>query len=145
MAAVYAADRGLFLSPVFQWSLSLIYALAMVLAAYRQPRLPRFTATRNAFVAYVIVHACFSLYYYLLFEYFDASLAELQSELLIENARKYLEQRPGVAADDPALTFAPEKLRQTAGGAFLNFMQGTIFGAAFSFLLGYGLGRADAD
>ncbi len=144
MAAVYAADRSLFLSPLFQWSLGIVYLAAMILAAYRQPRLTRFHATRNAFVAYLLVSASFSLYYFLLFEYFDPTLVDLQSELMIENARQYLTQSPGVAADDPALTFAPSELRQTASGAFLTYAQGTIFGAAFSFLLGYALGRSSA-
>ena len=145
MAAVYAFDRRLFLSPLFQWSLGIYYLLAMVLAAYRAPRLPRMIATRNAVVAYVLVSGSFYLYYYLLFEVFDPELVTLQSELMIENARIYLEQKPGIAQDDPAVTFAPENLRQSIGGTFFNFAQGTIFGVAFSFLIGYALGRSDVS
>ncbi len=145
MAAVYATDRSVFLSPLFQWSLLIVYVIAMGLAAYRQPRLGRAIATRNAFVAYILVSACYSTYYFLIFEVFDPSLVDLQSELMIENARLYLTNAPGIAADDPALTFAPDRLRQTPGGAFLNFAQGMIYGAAFSFLLGYVLGRGEVS
>ena len=137
MAAVYSASPELFLLPPFQWSLLVVYLAAMVLASLRSPRLPRARAVRNALVAYLGVSACYYLYYYLLFEYFDPGLYELQSELMIENARRYLGQTPGSLADDPAVTFAPERLRQTAGGTFFSFAQSAIFGAAFSFLLGF--------
>lgn len=143
MASVYSASADLFLSPFFQWSLGIVYLAAMVLASLRSPKLPRAQAIRNAFVAYLFVSASYYVYYFLLFEYFDPTLVERQSALMIENARAYLEQTPGSAADDPAVLFAPERLRQTAGGTLFNFAQGAIFGAAFSFLLGFAVGRSD--
>lgn len=143
MAAVYSASAELFLSPMFQWSLGVVYLAAMVLASLRSPKLPRGRAVRNAFVAYLLVSASYYLYYFLLFEYFDPTLVERQSALMIENARAYLDQAPGSAADDPAVLFAPDRLRQTAGGTLFNFVQGAIFGAAFSFLLGFAVGRSN--
>ena len=143
MASVYAASPDLFLSPLFQWSLVFVYLAAMVLASLRSPRLPRMAAVRNALVAYLCVSACYYLYYYALFEFFAPELVERQSELMIENARRYLGQQPGAAADDPAVRFAPDELRPTAGGTFFSFAQGALFGAASSFLLGFLVGAPE--
>ena len=143
MAGVFAASPELFLSPLFQWSLAVVYLVAMLLASLRRPPLPRAQAVRNAFVAYLFVSASYYLYYYLLFEVFEPTLVERQSELLVENARRYLEASPGDLASDPAVIYAPERLRQTVGGTVFNFAQGAIFGAAFSFLLGVLVGARD--
>ena len=145
MAAVYSASPGLFLSPLFLWSLSIVYLATMLLASLRSPRLPRARAVRNAFVAYLFVSASYYAYYFLLLEYFDPALVELQSELMIESARRNLTQAPGSLADDPAVMYAPERLRQTVGSTLLTYAQGAIFGAAFSFLLGFLVGAPESD
>ena len=64
---------------------------------------------------------------------------------MIENHRRYIEQTPGSLADDPAVMYAPERLRQTLGGTVFSFAQSAIFGAAFSFLLGYLVGAPGED
>ena len=143
MAGVFAASPDLFLSPVFQWSLVIVYLVTMVLASLRRPPLPRMSAVRNAFVAYLCVSASYYLYYYLLFEVFEPELVERHSELLIENHRRYIAQAPGSLSDDPTVIYAPERLRQTIGGTVFSFAQGAIFGAAFSFLLGVLVGERD--
>lgn len=145
MAAVYSASPELFLLPPFQWSLLVVYLAAMVLASLRSPRLARARAVRNALVAYLGVSFCYYAYYFLLFEVFDPELYGLQSELMIENHRRYIEQAPGSLADDPAVMYAPERLRQTFGGTVFGFAQSAIFGAAFSFLLGFLVGRPGED
>lgn len=143
MAGVFAASPDLFLSPLFQWSLTVVYLAAMILASLRRPALPRARAIRHALVAYLFVSASYYLYYYLLFEVFEPTLVERQSELLVENARRYLGQSPGSAAEDPAVLYAPDRLRQTVSGTLFNFAQGAIFGAASSFLLGVLVGARD--
>lgn len=143
MAGVYASSPAIFLSPLFQWSLGVVYLAAMLLASLRNPKLPRARAVRNAFVAYLGVSVSYYLYYFLLFEYFDPDLVQLQSELMIDNARAYLESAPGIAGENPNVLFAPDKLRQSASGTVFSFAQGAIFGAAFSFLLGFGVGAGE--
>ena len=141
MSLVYRANPTVFLSPVFQWSLGIIYLAAMLVAGAGRPAYERSTATRRAFVAFALVSASYYLYYFLLLAVFDPSLVELQSELMIENARAFGLAKPGAAVDQPEVLYAVERLRPSVGGTFYSFVQGLLFGGALSFLIGYALGR----
>lgn len=143
MALVYSQSRAAFLSPVFQWSLTVIYLVAMILAALRRPPAPRIEAIRSALVCYLLASASYYLYTYLLYEAFDPELYELQSELMIANAERFQSGQPGRLADSPAVLYAPERLRYTLSGIAYNYAFGALSGAAVSFLLGTLLGRGD--
>ncbi len=141
MAAVYRESREAFLSPIFQWSLLVVYLVAMVLVLVRRPQLERMAATRTALITYMTVSACYYLYTYLLYEVFDPSLYELQSELMIENAERYATGTPGEAAETAKFKYAPERLHYTLGGIFYNYALGILSGAAVAFLLANLFGR----
>ncbi len=141
MFGVYQASPSTFLSPVFQWSLGIFYLVAMLLAAASRPAFDRWTATRRAFLAFAAVSACFYVYYFLLLRYFDPALVDLQSELMIENARLYGLTKPGASAEQPETLYAADRLRPTFGGSFYSYVQGLLFGGAISFLMGYAFGQ----
>ena len=140
MALVYSQSPSLFLSPIFQWSLLLIYGLAMAGSLLPRPQLSRFEATRTALVVFVIVSASYYLYTYLLYENFDPSLYELQSKLMIENAERFQTGTPGAFEETPAQLYSAERLRYTPGGILYNFAFGCLSGAAVAYLLGLVLG-----
>ena len=144
MFAVYSASPEAFLSPVFQWSLGIIYLAAMLLAAAGRPPYTRLGATRRAFVAFALVSVSYYGYYYLLLRHFDPDLVELQSRLMIDNARAHGLAEPGRAGDAPEVLYSPDRLRPTPGGTVFSFVQGLLFGGALSFSIGYLLGR-EAD
>ena len=140
MALVYSQSPALFLSPLFQWSLLLLYGVAMALSLLRRPQLSRSEATRTALTVFVLVSASYYLYTYLLYEVFDPTLYELQSELMIENAERYATGTPGKFEETPAELYSVERLRYTPGGVLFNFALGCLSGAAVSYLLGLALG-----
>lgn len=144
MALVYSQSREAFLSPLFQWSLIVVYLVAMTLAALRRPPAPRTVAVRAALICYLLVSASYYLYTYLLYEVFDPDLYGLQSELMIANAERFQSGQPGRLSDSPAVVYAPERLRYTLSGIAYNYAFGALSGAAVSFLLGTLLGRGDA-
>jgi len=145
MSLVYAQSREAFLSPVFQWSLVVVYIAAMTLPLLRRPQLERMAAIRTALVAYMLVSACYYMYTYALYEFFDPSLYELQSELMIENAQRYSTNTPGSAQQAPEQIYSPENLAYTPGGVAYSYALGILSGAAVAFLLGNLLGRSSPD
>ena len=145
MALVYSQSRAAFLSPIFQWSLVVIYLAAMVLAALRRPPAPRMRAIRAALICYLLVSASYYLYTYLLYEVFDPELYGLQSALMIENAQAFATGTPGRLAESPESLYAPERLRYTAGGLLYSYALGALTGAAMAFIIGTLLGRGDDE
>lgn len=141
MAAIYSQSKEAFLSPVFQWSLVILYLIAMVLVLLRRPQLEKMEAVRTSLVTFMIISACYYLYTFLLYEFFDPSLYELQSELMIENAEYYATGTPGYLNETPQVKYAPEKLKYTLGSIAYNYALGILSGAAVSFLLGNLFGR----
>ena len=145
MLAVLLGSEAAFLSPVFQWSLGVIYLAAMLLAAAGQPSYSRSEATRRAFVAYAVVGLCYTVYSFLLFRLIKPELVELQSQLMIENARAYALTAPGLAAEQPEVMFSVERLRPTVMGTVFSYAQSLLFGGALAFLVGFALGRRDGS
>lgn len=145
MALVYFQSPSTFLSPVFQWSLVIVYLVAMVGVLLRRPPYKRLEAIRAAVVVYMLVSASYYVYTYALYEVFDPTLYELQSELMIENAQRFQTGTPGRAAEAPEVVYAPERLRYTLGGIAYNYVFGLLSGVAVAFLLGNLLGVKSDD
>ena len=145
MALVYAQSREAFLSPVFQWSLVIVYLAAMVGTLLRRPPIPRGDAIRAALVTYLLVSACYYLYTYALYEWFDPELYGLQSRLMIENVRAAQAGEPGLASESAAVKYAPENLRYTFSTVAYSYALGALSGAAVAFLLGNLLGAKPDD
>ena len=143
MALVYGQSRAFFLSPVFQWSLVIIYLGAMALSLLRRPQLPQPEAIRTALIVFVCVSGAYYGYTYLLYEVFDPELYQLQSELMIENAERYQTGSPGRFEETPAELYAPARLQYTLSGIAFNFALSCLSGAAVAYLLGTLLGRKE--
>ncbi len=143
MFLVYSQSRATYLSPVFQWSLTLIYLAFMVLVLLRRPPYTKFDALKAAFVAYLCISACYFLYNFALYEVFDPELYGLQSELMIENAIEYEIGAPGTIGQSPEQLYAVANLRQGFGSMTLSYAQSAIYGFAGAFLLGQLLGRRE--
>ena len=149
MALVYSRSRELFLSPLFQWSLLLLYAVVMIVAAAKRPPYERAEATRAALVAYLLVSLSYYVYYYFLFEVLDPELYQLQSELYIANARAYGLTEPGSLNERLEDKFAPQNLRLSLTDIAFSMARGAVLGAAVSYALGFLLGvpspKADSN
>ena len=143
MALVYWRSRELFLSPIFQWSLLVLYLVAMLLAAAPRDRFTRKEALQAGAIAVLLTSAAFYLYTYMLYEVFDPSLYDLQSQLMIENAQQFAVSNPGEMSQSPQVIYAPENLKYTFSGILRNYAQGAIVGIAAAYLLAQAVGKKE--
>lgn len=60
---------------------------------------------------------------------------------MIENAKKFGVSVPGSKTESPEQLFKVENLKYTISGIFFQYVQGAIFGASLSIILGFLLGK----
>lgn len=85
----YFIDRQLMLNPWVIWSTLAIFIAFMIQACRREgeeygKQYPFRTALRTAFQVYVVAALLYGAFYYIMFNFVDPGLADLQREMVLE-------------------------------------------------------------
>jgi hypothetical protein len=129
----YFIDAQWMLSAGVTWSSLLIYLLFMVFACRKdvaEKEEPSFRVfLRSAFTVFVIANASYYLFYYLMFNVFDPSLADVQRDML----------EASLARNENILTPAIKKTieEQIQGDDFGVSFKDTFFGFAWGLIGGF--------
>jgi hypothetical protein len=88
----YYFDRASILNPLVYWSTLVIAGVGMVAAVKKQRsdtggKIDRQTALKTAFLVFVIAMLIFNLFVFVLFNYVDPGLADLQKQMMEEAGR----------------------------------------------------------
>ncbi len=88
----YLIDRSLAVNPFVTWGTLLVagFGMAAAVRAERRAggdRISKREALRTAFLVYVLAMLCYFVFYYVLLNYIDPSLIELQKQAMIEAGR----------------------------------------------------------
>lgn len=133
----YFIDPRLMLSPWVSWSSLIIYIVAMVKAAMVERdasggAFPFREALRPAFGAYVVASLVYVAFNYVLYNYVDTHLVEIQREVMVEQSKALaeklgredmLEQMENISVDDLRVGFRNSTvgfLWSLIGGFFLS-------------------------
>lgn len=86
-------NRGLALNPLVYWSpiLVAVVAMTMVVKKVREEnagKIAQREALKHAFLTFVIAYLFFSIYTFVLFNFIDPSLVELQKKTMLDAGRK---------------------------------------------------------
>jgi hypothetical protein len=146
MFLFYAADPKLMLSPWVSWSSMIIYVAAMIAATLREREATEDDfffreAVRPAFGVYVIAQVIFTLFNYVLYNYVNTDLVEIQRELMVTQAQDFAEKFGRADLEEQIANISTEDLRVSFKNSFLGFMWSLIGGFVLSSMIALGLKR----
>lgn len=132
----YLVNPKLMLNPTVLWSSLLIYLFFMFRACWEEQRkMENYSfrqALKSAFVVFVLANAMYYTYYFIMFNWLDPGLIEIQRELMGEN----LERFSGVLGEgnktEMQRNILEDPLTVTVERTFLSFGLGLIGGFALS-------------
>lgn len=133
MLIFYFYDKKVMLGPSVLWSTTLLYIVGMFFAAREERKKREFITFREvlsvAFVTYLVANVYFYNFIYILFNFVDPTLPELQLQVGIENAKasglsEYLEDAIAKIEEMPA--------ELTLGQAIFDYIRSAIFGFILS-------------
>ncbi|MBK8564788.1 MAG: DUF4199 domain-containing protein [Saprospiraceae bacterium] len=86
-------NRVLVLNPLVYWSPIVVSLLAMTMVVNKERavnggKIEQRTALRHAFLTFVVAYLFFTVFLYLLFNFIDPSLVDLQKKAMLEAGRK---------------------------------------------------------
>ncbi len=89
----HLTDPKLALNPLVYWSPILVSLVAMTMVVKKERdanngKIEQRTALRHAFLTYVIAYLFFTIFIYLLFNFIDPSLVDLQKKAMLDAGRK---------------------------------------------------------
>lgn len=120
----YFADKAYFVNGLITWSSVIIYLVFMYKAIIdernkRGGEIEFKDAVRPAFLVYVIANLIYYTFLYLMFNFFDTELVEIQREMM----------------ENSGIDTKGEDLKMTLPMTFFAFIQSLIAGFAFSAIL----------
>lgn len=133
MLIFYFYDKKIMLGPSVLWSTTLLYIVGMFFAAREERKKREFMTFREvlsvAFVTYLVANLVFYDFIYILFNFVDPTLPDLQVQVSIEKAREsglseYLEDAIAEIEKTPA--------ELTLGQAIFDYIRSAIFGFILS-------------
>ncbi len=136
----YLIDPPLLFHVVVQWSYRLIFIVCMAAAALAARRNAEgsFTfrqAVRPAFGVYVLASLIYLAFFYVMFNYVNPQLPEIQREVLMEQSR-WVAQKLGMNEMQDAMEqLKAEDLRVNFRNSTLDFMWRLIFGFILSAIM----------
>jgi hypothetical protein len=142
----YAADPRLMLSPWVTWSSMIIYVAAMVKATLLEREAAEGDfffreAVRPAFGVYVIAQVIYTLFNYVLYNYVNTDLVEIQRELMITQAQDFAQKFGRADLEEQITNISVEDLQVNFKNSFLGFMWSLIGGFVLSSLIALGIKR----
>jgi len=142
----YFIDPKLMLSPWVSWSSLLIYIAAMLKAALEERKASEggFTfrqAVRPAFGVYVVASVVYFLFNYVLYNYVNTDLAEIQRDIMVQQAQGMAEKFGKEDLKEQIESISSEDLKVTVRNSALGFMWSLIGGFFMSALIALGAKR----
>ncbi len=98
--------------------------------------LPLKEGLKIAFQTFLIANAIFYIFYYLLLNFVDPSLVDLQMENAQQLLEDYKDYLPPEQTKDMKETMNREGFEMTIGKTIYEYVKGAIVGFVFSFLIG---------
>ncbi len=136
MLVFYFYDVKVMLGPSVFWSTTLLFIVGMFFAAREERKKREFMTFREvlpvAFVTYLVANLFFYDFVYILFNFVDASLPELQRQVSIETAQasgftELIEEAIEEIEKTPA--------EFTLGQAIFDYIRSAIFGFILSLMI----------
>ena len=132
----YCSDIKLFFNPIIVWGSLVVYIAGMVKACVDQRKMqaefPFKDALRTAFFSFAVASVVYYVFNYLLYNVFDAELAEVQKEILVEQMGKMATRLQFSDVEDQIKEFSKSDFRVTIGNSFLALGQSLIGGFILS-------------
>lgn len=136
MLVFYFYDVKVMLGPSVFWSTTLLFIVGMFFAAREERKVREFITFREvlpvAFVTYLVANLFFYDFLYILFNFVDATLPELQRQVSIEAIQEsgfteYVEEAITEMEKTPA--------EFTLGQAIFDYLRSAIFGFLLSLVI----------
>jgi len=136
MLVFYWYDVKVMLGPSVFWSTTLLFIVGMFFAAREERKVREFMTFREvlpvAFVTYLVANLFFYDFLYILFNFVDSSLPELQRQVSLEAIQEsgfteYVEEAIEEIEKMPA--------EFTLGQAFFDYVRSAIFGFLLSLII----------
>ncbi len=129
----YSMDPKLLFNTWVQWSYRLIFIAAMAAAALAERRAVEgaFTfrqAVRPAFGVYVVASVIYLVFFYVMFNYVNTGLPEIQREVLVAQSRWMAEKLGMPEMQEQMESLRAEDLQVNLRNSGLDFMWRLIFG-----------------
>jgi len=136
MLVFYFYDVKVMLGPSVFWSTTLLFIIGMFFAAREERKAREFMTFREvlpvAFVTYLIANLFFYDFLYIMFNFVDSTLPELQRQVSLEaiqesGFKEYVEEAIEEIEKTPA--------EFTLGQAFFDYVRSAIFGFLLSLVI----------
>lgn len=132
----YLLDPKLMLNPTVLWSSLLIYVFFMFKVCLKeQGTIPDYSfrlALKSAFVVFVVANALYYTYYYIMFNWVDPGLIEVQRELIQANLERFSGVMGEASKNEMQKNIMEDSLAVTPETTFLSFGWGLIGGFMLS-------------
>ncbi len=142
----YFIDPKLMLSPWVSWSSLLIYLVAMIKAGMNEREATEglFSfrqALRPAFGVYVVASVVYFAFNYVLYNYINTELPEIQREIMIQQSTTLAEKLGNEELREQMENIKAEDLRVSIRNSALGFMWSLIGGFFLSAIVALGIKR----
>lgn len=132
----YLTNVKLFFNPIVNWGVLVVYLVGMVKACAGQRKhqhnFPFKDALRTAFLTFAITSLIFYVFNYLLFNFLDPNLAEVQKEILVEQMGKMAGRLQLSELKNQIEEFAKQDFRITIRNTMMSLAQSLIGGFVLS-------------
>ncbi len=140
----YFIDPRVMLNTWVSWSSLLIYIAAMIKATLEERKASEggFSfrqAVRPAFGVYVVASVAYFLFNYVLYNYVNTDLTEIQREVMVQQAQTFAEKLGREELKEQMENIKAEDLRVSIRNSALGFMWSLIGGFVLSMIIALGL------
>lgn len=142
----YSIGPKVMLNTWVSWSSLLIYIAAMIKATIEERNAAEghFSfrlAVRPAFGVYVLASVVYFLFNYIMYNYVNADLPEIQREVMVEQSQFFAERLGKQELADQMENIKADDLRVSVRNSALGFMWSLIGGFVLSMIIGLALKR----
>lgn len=136
MLVFYFYDVKVMLGPSVFWSTTLLFVAGMFFAAREERKVREFMTFREilpvAFVTYLVANLFFFDFLYIMFNFVDPSLPDLQQQVSLEAVKdSWIADQMAETIDEIEMT----KAEFTLGQAIFGYIRSAIFGFLLSLMI----------
>lgn len=140
--SIYYLDRRAILTPWVQWLSLVLYLGGMFLAVWRERESTEGDygwqkGLRTAFLVFVLISVGYYIFYYLLFQFIDPGLIDLQREMMVEAIKKHPEYFGDKTPHQLLTELKADDFRPTLFKMSLAFAQSLMGGFVLALLVAF--------